>query len=1152
MSDFVHLHVHTQYSLLDGAIRLEKLFPRLAELKMNAVAITDHGNMFGAIDFYQRARAAGVKPIIGCEVYVAGARGMADRTAREDYHLILLAYNLAGYQNLTYLVSKAYLEGFYYHPRIDKDLLRGRTQGLIALSACLSGELACHLKCGRMDAAREAARSYAALFEPDCYYLELQHNGLPDQDAVNAALKEIARTENLPLVATNDCHYLSEHDARAHDILLCISTGKTVDDPNRMRHQTTQLYLRSGEEMQTLFADVPEALANTRRIADRCALDLNLGSVFLPRYEVPAAFDLDSYLDQLAWQGLNAHLVGLPVQQHQRYHERLRYELGVIKKMGFAGYFLIVWDFITYAKRNGIPVGPGRGSGAGSLVAFSLGITALDPLPYDLLFERFLNPDRVSLPDFDIDFCQDRRNEVIQYVTEKYGRDRVGQIITFGQLKPRLAIKDVGRVLGLTFNETDRISKLVPYGPKVTLDQALKEEPRLDAIQEEKPIYRDVIQIARSLEGLNRHSGTHAAGVVIAEKPLWEHVPVMRGEDGSLITQFAKDEVEKVGLIKFDFLGLKTLTVIDQALRLINHSGPRLDIQKLPLDDRAVYDLITSGQTDGVFQVESAGFKELMKKLKPDCFEDIIAAVALYRPGPLGAGMVTDYLNRKHGRERISYQHPVLEPILSSTYGVIIYQEQVMRIAVELCGFTMGQADVLRKAMGKKKTEEMARQQEIFVVGAIRTSGMAAAEAQALFEKIEKFAEYAFNKSHSAAYALISYQTAYLKTHHPVEFMAALLSSEMGDTETLVRYIAHTREMGIQLLPPDVNRSVRDFSVLDDQILLGLGAVKSVGDTAIQTIVACRTERPFCSLFDFTERVDLHKVNKRVVEALVKCGAFDSLNTSRASLIAAIESAFECGTARQKERTCGQRSLLDLLCLETEPPTTDDPRLNRLPEWSEHERLLGEREALGFYVTGHPLDRYQKLIATAATSTLADLHERATTGNGNRHREIVVAALVSAMRERPLKNGSGRMAVLTIEDRMGTCEALVFSKEFALYEPLLRTAEPLLFVGQLTVDDEENPLAKLRVREVRLLKDSQQPIKRVDFHLPAEALSRERLLQLKLILGRFTGTCPAFLHIHLPDNGPETIVRLPGSITSSAQLEKEVNTLFEQRVTGFS
>jgi DNA polymerase-3 subunit alpha len=686
----------------------------------------------------------------------------------------------------------------------------------------------------------------------------------------------------------------------------------------------------------------------------------------------------------------------------------------------------------------------------------------------------------------------------------------------------------------------------------VTLDQALKEEPRLDAIQEEKPIYRDVIQIARSLEGLNRHSGTHAAGVVIAEKPLWEHVPVMRGEDGSLITQFAKDEVEKVGLIKFDFLGLKTLTVIDQALRLINHNGPRLDIQKLPLDDRAVYDLITSGQTDGVFQVESAGFKELMKKLKPDCFEDIIAAVALYRPGPLGAGMVTDYLNRKHGRERISYQHPVLEPILSSTYGVIIYQEQVMRIAVELCGFTMGQADVLRKAMGKKKTEEMARQQEIFVDGAIRTSGMAAAEAQALFEKIEKFAEYAFNKSHSAAYALISYQTAYLKTHHPVEFMAALLSSEMGDTETLVRYIAHTREMGIQLLPPDVNRSVRDFSVLDDRILLGLGAVKSVGDTAIQTIVACRTERPFCSLFDFTERVDLHKVNKRVVEALVKCGAFDSLNTSRASLIAAIEPAFECGTARQKERTCGQRSLLDLLCLETEPPTTDDPRLNRLPEWSEHERLLGEREALGFYVTGHPLDRYQKLIATAATSTLADLHERAATGNGNRHREIVVAALVSAMRERPLKNGSGRMAVLTIEDRMGTCEALVFSKEFALYEPLLRTTEPLLFVGQLTVDDEENPLAKLRVREVRLLKDSQQPIQRVDFHLPAEALSRERLLQLKSILGRFTGTCPAFLHIHLPDNGPETIVRLPGSITSSEQLEKEVNTLFEQRVTGFS
>lgn len=1152
MSDFTHLHLHSQYSLLDGAIRLDRLFPRLHELGMNSVALTDHGNMFGAVDFYQHAKKADIKPIIGCEAYVAGSRGMRDRTVRESYHLVLLAKNNEGYQNLTYLISKGFLEGYYYHPRIDKNILRKHSAGLIGLSACLSGEVAYHAKKNQPDEARHAAQEYAQIFEPGQFFLELQHNGLEEQELANELIKQIAEDEGLPLVATNDCHYLSEKDAFAHDVLLCISTNKTLDDPNRMRHDTDTLYLRSAEEMARLFDDTPEALENTVRIAESCNVELDLGNNYLPAFEVPDGFDRNSYLSDRAWAGLERHLKRVPPEKHDFYRKRLEYEIGVIHSMGFSGYFLIVWDFIKYAKEHGIPVGPGRGSGAGSLVAFCLGITDLDPLPYDLIFERFLNPERISMPDFDIDFCQDRRGEVIQYVSEKYGRDRVGQIATFGQLKARSAIKDVGRVMGLSFQETDRISKLVPPGPKVTLEKALAEEPRLTEIQREKDEYRQLIEVAKSLEGLNRQWGMHAAGVVIAQKPLWEHVPVLKGDGDVLITQFAKDEVEAAGLVKFDFLGLKTLTVIAHALRMIKANHGELDIRTIPLDDPDVYRLLTSGETDGVFQVESDGFKELMKKLKPDRFEDIVAAVALYRPGPLGAGMVDDYIDRKHGRSKITYINPVLEPILNSTYGVIIYQEQVMRIAVDLSGFTMGQADTLRKAMGKKKADLLAKLKEQFISGAMEHNQVDEKVSRELFEKIEKFAEYAFNKSHSAAYALISYQTAFLKAHYPAEFMAALLSSEMSDTDKLVKHIGKVRRMGIDVLPPDVNRSERSFSVADGKILFGLGAVKGVGDSAIDAIVEARKDGPFCSMFDFASRLDSRKVNKKLVDALIKSGGLDGMGHNRASMAASMEMVFDWAQKRQKEKASGQRSLLDLMTASDscdDEPQEDHPPLVSVDEWPERERLNKERESLGFYISGHPLDRYERVLRRLKTTPIDNL--QSCLEPGARPKDVSLAALVVTMRDKPTKTG-GRMAIVGLEDLSGRCEAVVFTKEFAEAEELLRSQRPLLLSCNATLDDDEGARPRIVIREVSALKDaSKQKTSQVHFRLPANDIDAPRLERLRTILRKHRGKCAAFLHIRLPDHGPETILRLPESVSFSEKVEEEVDSLFNGPVTQY-
>ena len=925
-ANFVHLHLHTQYSLLDGAIRPSALIDRALEFNMPAVAVTDHGNVFGALEFYNLARKKGIKPIIGCEVYVA-AGSRHDRTppvrgGAGAYHLILLVKNQKGYRNLCRLLTLAYTEGFYYRPRVDKELLAEHNEGLIALSACLHGEVSHNLSGGRVREAEEAARLYRDIFRDRRFFLELQHNGMEEQEKVNQGLLEVSRNCDVPVVATNDCHYLRKEDSKYHDILICIQTGKTVADTNRLKFATDEFYFKSPEEMAAAFSDVPEAVANTIEIAERCNLEFDLGEHHLPEFPVPPGRTLESMLEEKAKAGLEARLKAMDGGDGQdgeggvkwRYYERLVKELKVIEGMGFAGYFLIVTDFIEYARSQGIPVGPGRGSAAGSLVAWSLGITNLDPIRYNLLFERFLNPDRISLPDIDIDFCFERRDEVIKYVTEKYGADNVTQIITFGQMKARAVIRDVGRVLDMPYGEVDRIAKLVPPTLNITLKEALAGEPKLKKLVDEDPRVAELMDAAIALEGLPRHASTHAAGVVISNLPLVEYLPLYKGtKDEVVTTQFSMKDVERIGLVKFDFLGLKTLTVIDKALKHIKASrGDELDIDSIPLDDDETYALVASGCSNGIFQLESSGMKELLRKLKPTCFEDLIAAVALYRPGPLQSGMVDDFIKRKHGRVPVVYDLDEVKPILETTYGVMVYQEQVMEIARVLAGYTPGDADVLRKAMGKKIPEEMLKQRARFLDGA-KKNKLPRAKAEKIFDLMAKFAGYGFNKSHSAAYALIAYQTAYLKAHYPVEFMAALLSSDMDNTDQVVKYINECRDMNIAVEPPDINGSAREFTVSGPVIRFGLGAVKNVGASAIEEILNLREEGPFASLVDFLVRVDGRKVNRKVTESLIKSGAFDFTGKPRALLFASLEPAMEAAATVQRDRDSGQHSIFDVL-----------------------------------------------------------------------------------------------------------------------------------------------------------------------------------------------------------------------------------------------
>jgi DNA polymerase III subunit alpha len=1197
---FTHLHLHTLYSLLDGAIRMKDLIKTVKAKGMSSVAVTDHGNMFGAIDFYKKAKEGGIKPIVGLEAYVAGPKGREDRSEKIANHLILLAKDKEGYQNLRYLASTGYMHGFYYHPRIDKKVLKEHSKGLVALTACLGGEVTSACFRGDMDHARRAALEYKDIFEPGHFFLEVQWNGMEEQDKANANLKQLSRDVDLPLVATADAHYIKQEDARAHELLMCIASGKTLADNKRLKHSTDKLYVSSPEEMRAYFSDVPDAVDNTMRISDMCSdLDL-IKKPMLPSFKVPDSHTAESYMAELAIKGLEERFKELKAQNvpyavdPDQYRARLALETSVISKMGFSGYFLIVQDFINWAKQNGIPVGPGRGSGAGSIVAWSLRITDLDPIPYNLLFERFLNPERVSMPDFDIDFCQDRRDEVIRYVERKYGESNVGQIITFGALKAKSVLRDVCRVYGLPFSEGDRLAKLIPEILGITLKQSifgdpekgLAGEPRLKEMYDNpQPMAeiegrsittKDVLDVGMALEGLNRQAGMHAAGVVIADKPLWEFVPVYQppGEK-YLVTQFAKDEVEAAGLVKFDFLGLKTLTVIQNAITLINRKvGPDAQITRdgIPIVDHKTYELISAGDTAGVFQMESSGFTEMVMKMKPSCFEDVIAAGALYRPGPLdqkledGRTMVDVYIDRKHGRDAITYPHPTLEPVLKDTYGVIVYQEQVMQIAQVLGGYSLGGADLLRRAMGKKKAEEMAKQRALFLDGA-KAKQVDEKIASGVFDLMEKFAQYGFNKSHSAAYGLITIHTAWLKAHHPVEFMAAILTSDKDNTDKVVAYIAEAREAGIQVLPPDVNVSELAFGAVEGKIRFGLGAIKGVGESAIEAILAARGEGPFTSIFDFCERVDSRKVNRKTLEALVKAGAFDFEKRPRRQLFDSIDRAMERGASTQRDKASGQSSLFGLLAGPAVGAKGSAGDYVKIDEWPEKERLSFEKEAIGFYVSGHPLDQYQKELRRYARPVSSVQRAR-------REEKVVIAGIVAAMRERPTKTGK-RMAWVTLEDLSGSVELVCFPGKdgsrsvmgkdgkwakggpkpgYEQWETLLKSDDPILVTGtvQMNNRDEENPIAELIVDEIQSLKEVREKrVKRLELRLHVDMATDERLVKLSDLAKRFAGATPIAVSVLLPGEAETLIGNTALKVQVSDELLDAVNRLFGARVAEF-
>jgi DNA polymerase-3 subunit alpha len=1156
----VHLHLHTQYSLLDGAIQYTPLFERLRELGMPAVAMTDHGNLFGAVEFYEKARASGIKPIVGCEVYLAaGSRFEKERRERDASgfdaisHLLLLAMNETGYQNLIYLVSKGYLEGFYYRPRIDFDLLRDRSEGLIATSGCLSSLVCRTILDGRPTEAWRLVEEFASIF-PERFYLELQRHGIPAQDRVNAELLKMAADLRLPLVATNDAHYLQAHDHEPHEALLCIGTGSTLDDPKRFRFHGQGFFVKSAQEMAELFHDHPSALSHTLEIAERCNVDLELGSYHLPEYQVAAGTTREAVLERQAWAGLRARL-GLEGDEpfrdaHAPYVERMQHELNVIQSMGFAGYFLIVADFIDYARRHGIPVGPGRGSSAGSLAAFSLRITGVDPVEYDIIFERFLNPERVSMPDIDVDFCIRGRDRVIRYVAAKYDGEgdeqkRVAQIITFGKLQARAAIRDVGRVMGMPYGDVDRVAKLVPETLGITLDRALTQSPELRARVEADEQVARLIETAKRLEGLTRHASTHAAGVVIGSRPLIERVPLYRDpKSGDVVTQFDWKCVDKAGLIKFDFLGLKTLTVIaDAEARIRELGGAEFSIERIPLDDAPAYELLSRGETEGVFQVESAGMTELAAKLKPRSFKELIPIVALYRPGPLGSGMVDDYISRKHGLTPVEYPVPELEAILTETLGVIVYQDQVLQIANRLAGYSLGEADLLRGAMGKKIPEEMERQRERFVSGATER-GVAQAKAEEIFRLMAEFAGYGFPKAHATAYALITYQTAYLKANHPRPFLAALLSAETGNHDKLARYIGHAREQKIEVLPPDVNESSRDFTVVAEGIRFGLAGIKNVGEGAIEAILDVRREAgAFGNLHDFCRRVDARRVNRRVVESLVKCGAFDSLHTERAALWAGLDAALEAGAVAQRDREIGQESLFG-----TGGELGPDPELPSVAPWSDRERLAHEKEVLGFYVTGHPLAAVASKLAGFADTT-------STTTEGKDRREVRAGGLLAALRETRTRRGE-TMAFGSLEDLEGSFDLVIFAEPYARLRSVLRgtldpqpggSPSPLVVSGTLEVGDPP----KILVRDAVLLDEAEEKLaSRLHLRVMASEATRDRLEALTRLFDGHRGRCPVLLHLTIP-GASETLIALPEprGVEPSEQLLAEVDSLFGRPVT---
>jgi DNA polymerase-3 subunit alpha len=1068
---FVHLHCHTDYSLLDGACDIKKMMAHVKRQEMPAVAMTDHGNLFGAVEFYNEAANQGIHPVIGCEVYVS-QQGHKERSDSDRYnHLVLLCETQEGYKNLINLVSTGYLEGFYYKPRIDKALLAQHSKGLIGMSACLRGDINETLMADRYEDARRLANEYSDLFGKGNFFLEMQDHGLDPDKLVLPQLRRMSADTSIPLVATNDSHYLTQDDVRAHEILLCIQTGKTMSDPNRMRFSTPDFYVKSRAQMMKLFGEVEDALDRTWDIAQRCHVKLEKVKDPFPRFDVPPDHTADSFFAYVAREGFEKRRSRLEALckngrlKHDlpAYVERLEFEIRMIQQMKFSGYLLIVWDFIRFARQHGIPVGPGRGSAAGSLVCYAMEITDIDPLEYGLIFERFLNPERISMPDIDIDFCTNRRGAVIQYVTEKYGREHVAQIITFGTLAAKAAIKDVGRVLDMSFAEVDRISKLVPKQLNIKLERAI-EDPELKELAASEPRVKEVLDVSLRLEGVCRNAGVHAAGVVISSIPLRELVPLYVTNKQEIVTQYDMLGLEKLGLLKMDFLGLTTLTIIDVALALIaKYRGEKIVVEDLPLDDAPTYQKIFStGFTSGVFQFESTGMQDVLRRYQPNRIEDLCALNALYRPGPIQGGMIPDFIDRKHGRKPIVYDLPELEEILSETYGVILYQEQVMQISNKLAGYSLGDADILRRAMGKKSALEMATQRERFIAGATKR-GLPSKKIAKIFDLMEQFAGYGFNKSHSAAYAYLAYVTAYLKAHYSVEFMSALLTSEAGNMDKVVKYINECREMGIRVLPPDVNQSDLNFTPAGDAIRFGLGAVKNVGHGAVEAIVAAREEGGvFASIYNFCDRINLANVNRRVIESLVKAGALDSTGANRAQLTEALDRAIDSGLRVSRDRAMGQHGLFGMC---DEEQNIEYP-LAKLPDWTMEQKLAGEKEVLGIYVSGHPLDRFREKIADVAknyTDQLDGLEKGAS---------VELCAIITSIVRKTNREGK-YWAALKLDDGRGTADAMVFANRYDELLSALRE-DAAVFIRAAALPEESGP-PKLSIQEMVNLED-----KRVD------------------------------------------------------------------------
>ncbi|OGW88944.1 MAG: DNA polymerase III subunit alpha [Omnitrophica bacterium RIFCSPLOWO2_01_FULL_50_24] len=1133
-SDFVHLHNHSQFSLLDAASKIPQLIKRAVELRFPALAVTDHGNLFAAIAFYEEAMKQGIKPIIGMEAYIA-PKSRLDKSAHgikeASHHITLLCKNEEGYRNLLKLTTASYLEGFYYRPRIDKELLSKHREGLIALSGCLKGEVPYYTWNDQLDQAKKALAEYVDLFGKDDFYLELANHGIDAQRKLFEHYPALAKEFGVKLVATNDCHYIHQADAAYHDALICIGTGSLVSDEDRMRYYGDQFYLKSTKEMQELFKDFPDALRNTIEIAERCTVELDLTKTYLPMFTPPGEKKQEDYLEEICFEFLTSKWGGTIPRE---YEERLRHELHVIRKMGFSGYFLVVWDFVRYARERQIPVGPGRGSAAGSLVAYALGITSLDPIRFGLIFERFLNPERVSMPDIDIDFCFERRDEVIEYVRKKYGEESVAHIVTFGTMAARAVIRDVGRVMGMSYQEVDKLAKLVPNELEITIDRALKTEPRLRDLAKSDERVSQLIETSKALEGLSRHASTHAAGIVISDGPLFERCPLFK-TNGQITTQYDMTAVEKIGLLKMDFLGLRTLTVIDKACKLIKRQrGVDIQIDRIPLDDEPTYHMLGTAESMGVFQLESAGMRDLLKKMKPTRFGDLVALLALFRPGPLGSGMVDDFIRRMHDASLSQYDHPALEPILKETYGIILYQEQVMHIVSDLAGFSMAKADSLRRAIGKKVPEIMEREKKSFLEGAHKKK-IDVRIAERIWNLIEYFSGYGFNKSHSTAYAFISYQTAYLKANFPNEFMAALLTSEKDNTDKIVRYIEECKRLNIPIHPPSVNESDSEFSCVGNTVRFGLSAVKNVGSGAVESVLESRRRGgKFKSLQDFTERVDLRLCNRKVLESLIKCGALDSFGLKRSQMVSMIDHLLTLSSKIQHDRERGQLSLLDHL-EETSALSDSSILVLEIEEWPEHELLAYEREMLGFYVSAHPLAKFEKILRTFASVTTSHLSELRD------QTELTIGGIIHSTKEIVTKRGD-RMAFIGLEDLDGRCEVVVFPEVFKSSIDLLQKDKCVYIRGKANVRED---IPKVIAEEIIPLEEvKKKKVKVISIDLLTAGLDLTTLEKLKEILTSYPGATP--VHLHFRDShGRKTVLHSGDqfSVESDDPLFEKLETL---------